>query len=141
MLGIFLEPNGDLKKFIYQYKKKINNKYLDTNRISTDVKLLKAFYQNRGYYNVKIKSSYGTVQDNKSFKLIFSIDAGEKFYFNEFSLNISDAVILKQEIDQKNKRFDSFKFKNQINETLSDNVLSYENIPASKVLLLSLIHI
>lgn len=31
MLGIFLEPKGDLKKFIYQYKKKINSKYLDTN--------------------------------------------------------------------------------------------------------------
>ncbi|MDA9752845.1 outer membrane protein assembly factor BamA [Candidatus Pelagibacter sp.] len=66
------------------------NKYLNPNRISTDVNLLNKFYKNRGYYNVKIKSSYATVENNKNFKLIFSIDAGEKFYFNDFILNISD---------------------------------------------------
>ena len=60
------------------------NKYLNPNRISTDVNLLNKFYKNRGYYNVKIKSSYATVENNKNFKLIFSIDAGEKFYFNDF---------------------------------------------------------
>ena len=66
------------------------NKYLNPNRISTDVNLLNKFYKNRGYYNVKIKSSYATVENNKNFKLIFSIDAGEKFYFNDFFLNITD---------------------------------------------------
>ena len=66
------------------------NKYLDTNRISADVNLLNNFYKNRGYYNVQIKSSYATVENNQNFKLIFSIDAGEKFYFNNFSLNLSD---------------------------------------------------
>ncbi|WP_082256622.1 outer membrane protein assembly factor BamA [Candidatus Pelagibacter communis] len=65
------------------------NKYLNPNRISTDVNLLNKFYKNRGYYNVKIKSSYATVENNKNFKLIFSIDAGEKFYFNDFFLNIT----------------------------------------------------
>ena len=66
------------------------NKYLDPNRISTDVNLLIKFYKNRGYYNVKVKSSYATVQNNQNFRLIFSIDAGEKFYFNNFFLNITD---------------------------------------------------
>ena len=66
------------------------NKYLNPNRISTDVNLLNKFYKNRGYYNVKIKSSYATVENNENFKLIFSIDAGEKFYFNDFFLNITD---------------------------------------------------
>ena len=66
------------------------NKFLNPNRISTDVNLLNKFYKNRGYYNVKIKSSYATVENNKNFKLIFSIDAGEKFYFNDFFLNITD---------------------------------------------------
>ncbi len=66
------------------------NKYLDPNRIKSDLKLLKKFYKDRGYYNVRIKSSYATIQDNKNFKLIFSIDAGQKFYFNNFILNISD---------------------------------------------------
>ena len=66
------------------------NKYLNPNRISTDINLLNKFYKNRGYYNVKVKSSYATVKNNQNFKLIFSIDAGEKFYFNDFSLNITD---------------------------------------------------
>ena len=67
------------------------NKYLDPKRISSDVNLLKQFYNNRGYYDVKIKSSYATVENNKNFKLIFSIDAGKKFFFNEFILNVSDS--------------------------------------------------
>ena len=66
------------------------NKYLNPNRISTDINLLNKFYKNRGYYNVKVKSSYATVENNENFKLIFSIDAGEKFYFNDFFLNITD---------------------------------------------------
>tara|TARA_B100001248_G_scaffold237217_1_gene201012 strand:+ start:3036 stop:5285 length:2250 start_codon:yes stop_codon:yes gene_type:complete len=66
------------------------NKFLDPNRISTDINLLKAFYKNRGYFDVKVKSSYATLDDNKNFNLTFSIDAGEKFYFNNFKLNISD---------------------------------------------------
>ncbi len=69
------------------------NRYLDPNRISTDVKFLKKFYQNKGYYDVKIKSSYATVKNNKNFKLIFSIDAGEKFYFSNLNLKISDNYI------------------------------------------------
>ena len=66
------------------------NKYLDPNRISADINLLNKFYKNRGYYNVKIKSSYATVENKKDFKLIFSIDAGQKFYFENFNLNISE---------------------------------------------------
>ena len=65
------------------------NKYLDPNRINTDVNLLSKFYKNRGYYNAIVKSSYATVVNNENFKLIFSIDAGQKFYFNNFYLNIS----------------------------------------------------
>ena len=66
------------------------NKYLDPNRVSTDINLLNKFYKNRGYYNIKIKSTYATLDKNKNFKLIFSIDTGPKFYFNNFNLNISD---------------------------------------------------
>ena len=44
--------------------------------------------------------------------------------------------IIKLRIDKNSVSDDTFKnFKQQINETLSDNILSYENIPASKVLL------
>ena len=44
--------------------------------------------------------------------------------------------IIKLRIDKNSVSDDALKdFKNQIKETLSDNILSYENIPASKVLL------
>ncbi len=66
------------------------NKFLNPNRISTDVNLLKKYYKNRGYFNVNIKSSYATLDNNKNFNLIFSVDSGLKFYFNDFSLNISN---------------------------------------------------
>ena len=66
------------------------NKYLNPNRISADVDLLNRYYKNKGYYNVQIKSSYAIVENSRNFKLIFSIDAGKKFFFNNFFLNISD---------------------------------------------------
>ena len=84
------------------------NKYLNPNRISTDVNLLNKFYKNRGFYNVKIKSSYATVENNKNFKLIFSIDAGEKFYFNDFLLNITDDYVDKN-FDKINNTFEKLK--------------------------------
>ena len=47
------------------------NKYLDPGRIATDINLIKAFYKNRGYFDVKVKSSYATLDDNKNFNLTF----------------------------------------------------------------------
>ena len=61
-------------------------KYLDIKRIKLDENLLNNFYKNRGYYNVKINSSSAQIIDNKDFELVFNINAGEKFYFNELKL-------------------------------------------------------
>ena len=66
------------------------NIYLDLNRVNVDTNLLKKFYKNIGFFNVEIKSSYAKVKDNKDFDLTFSIESGEKFYFNEFTLHLSD---------------------------------------------------
>ncbi len=84
------------------------NKFLNPGRISTDTDLLKAFYKNRGYFDIKVKSSYATLDDNKNFNLIFSIDAGEKFYFNNFELNISDNYTYENFIELE-KLFRTFK--------------------------------
>ena len=84
------------------------NKYLNPNRISADVNLLNKFYKNRGFYNVKVKSSYATVENNQNFKLIFSIEAGEKFYFNDFLLNITDDYVGKN-FDKINNAFEKLK--------------------------------
>ena len=52
-----------------------------------DRRLLTNFYKNNGYYNVKILNSFAELNDKEgSFKITFNIDAGKKFYFNDFNL-------------------------------------------------------
>ena len=67
-----------------------SNKYLNENRINLDENLLKNYFKNKGYYNVKIKSSSAKVVDNNNFKLTFNIDSGKKYYFKDVTLNVSD---------------------------------------------------
>lgn len=93
------------------------NKYLDQNRITTDINLLLNYYKNKGFYNVKIKSSYVTVSNNENFKLIFTIDSGKKYYFNNISLNVSD--------DYTEENFKLFK---KIFSDLNDEVYSLKKI-------------
>jgi outer membrane protein insertion porin family len=64
--------------------------YLNYERIELDKRLLSNFYKNNGYYNVKITNSFVEFNNDNSFKLIFNIEAGEKFKFNELSLKLSD---------------------------------------------------
>ena len=63
-------------------------KNIDIQRFSLDENLLKNFYKNNGYYNVKINSSYAQIIEDRFFEVVFNIDAGEKFYFNKLKLNI-----------------------------------------------------
>ncbi len=65
-------------------------KLLNQSRIDLDRRLLESFYKNKGYYNVKIESSFAKFLDQGNFDLIFNINAGEKFYFKEIKLNIPD---------------------------------------------------
>ena len=44
---------------------------------------LKNYYKNKGYFNVKLKSSYAKNINNEFFELNFNIDAGQKYYFND----------------------------------------------------------
>ena len=64
--------------------------YLNYERIELDKRLLSNFYKNNGYYNVKITNSFVEFNNDSSFKLIFNIEAGEKFRFNELSLKLAD---------------------------------------------------
>ena len=67
----------------------ISNKiYLDEKRISLDKRLLSNYYKNKGYYTSKIENSFVESQENNLFKLVFNINAGEKFYFNNLKLEL-----------------------------------------------------
>ena len=65
-----------------------SNKLLNQGRIELDVRLLGNFYKNKGFYNVKVESSFAEFFDNGQFDLTFNINAGDKFYFNNLKLNI-----------------------------------------------------
>ncbi len=79
--GIIVSEESKFWKFIS------NKKFLDVNRISLDEKLLENYYKNNGYYNVKIESSSAQVVNDQNFELIFNINAGNKFYFDNLNLN------------------------------------------------------
>ena len=114
-------------------------KYLNEKQIQLDERLLKNFYLNEGYFNVKIfQTNANIIQDNE-FNLTYNIDSGKKFFFNDLSL------ILPADYDPNNFKFikillDDLKNKtyslNRINEILNeiDNIAvtkQYEFINAS----------
>ena len=63
-------------------------KYLNENLINYDKRLLNNFYKNKGFFNVIIESSFANYLGNDKFEIIYNISSGEKFYFNEFDLNL-----------------------------------------------------
>ena len=64
--------------------------YLNESLIDLDKRLLENYYKNQGYYKVKVLNSFAELNDEDSFKLIFNIDAGEKYLFNNFKLLLPD---------------------------------------------------
>ena len=72
----------------YKFWKFISGKkFLNESLITYDIKLLKNFYLNKGYYNVKINSSFAKLIEQNEFELIYNINPGKKILFNEFKLN------------------------------------------------------
>ena len=67
-----------------------SKKFLNEDRIQLDRRLLKNHFLNRGYFNVKISTSFVEYLSDNEFDLTYSIDAGEKIFFNDLSLNLSD---------------------------------------------------
>ena len=87
--------SGNLRNVIASEENKFwkiisKKKFLNKKRIDLDVRLLKNFYKNKGFYNVKIESNTVNYTKNDNFQLIFNIDSGERFYFNDFKINLPD---------------------------------------------------
>jgi outer membrane protein insertion porin family len=73
----------------YKFWKFISGrKYLNQNSVILDERLLKNFYKNNGYYNVKINSSFAKLIDDNTFELIFNINSGSKIFFGDLKLNL-----------------------------------------------------
>ena len=93
----------------YKFWKFISGKkYLNENIINFDKRLLNNFYLNKGYYNVKINSSFAKLINDDEFELVFNIEANNKIYFGDFKLDLpSDFEI--SNFEKLNKIFNNLK--------------------------------
>ena len=78
--------------------------------INLDKRLLENYYKNLGYYRVKVLNSFAELNDQTSFKLVFNIEAGEKFFFNNFNLNLPEDYN-KEDFKKVNKIFQKLRRK------------------------------
>jgi outer membrane protein insertion porin family len=103
----------------HKFWKFISNKvYLNQSLVNLDKRLLENYYRNLGFYQVKVLNSFAELNnDESSFKLVFNVDAGKKFFFNDFKLTLPD--------DYNEKDF--FKIK-KIFKKLKDEKYSLDNI-------------
>jgi len=67
-----------------------NKKLLNKQRIALDRRLLESYYKNKGYYKVNILDEAIQYDNNDNFKLVFNINAGEKFYFDQFDIDLPE---------------------------------------------------
>ena len=96
----------------YKFWKFISGKkYLNENLIDYDKRLLNNFYKNKGFFNISIESSFANYLGNDEFEIVYSINSGKKFYFNEFNLNLPIDYELNNFI-QLNKIFKELKGEN-----------------------------
>ena len=86
-------------------------KYLNENLINYDKRLLNNFYKNKGYFDVNIESSFASYLGNDQFEIIYNISSGEKFYFNEFNLDLP-IDYKRNNFNQLNKIFEKYKGEN-----------------------------
>ena len=128
-IGDKVFKDNKLRKIITSEESKFwkflsSKKNIDIKRFELDENLLRNFYKNNGYYNVKINSSYAQIIDNKNFEIIFNIDAGEKFYFNDLKINIPTDYNKKdfQKIETLMKSFKSKKYSLKKIEDILDEI-------------------
>ena len=60
--------------------------YLNETIIDLDKRLLESFYKNQGYFDAKVQNSFAEFDKKGFFKLIFNVNAGKKYYFNDLKL-------------------------------------------------------
>jgi len=143
-IGNKIFKNRKLRSIIlseeYKFWKFVSGKkYLNENLISLDNRLLKNFYLNNGYYNVVINSSFGKLINENEFELIYNIDAKEKVFFNNLTLELPNDFDKNNFLslenlfsDLKNKPYSLNQIEKITNEINNINVKEqFENLNAS----------
>ena len=92
-LGDKIFKDNKLKRLIiseeYKFWKVISGKkYLNSDIVELDTRLLRNYYLNNGFHNAKVNTSFAKLINDDAFELVFNIDAGNKFFFNDLNLNL-----------------------------------------------------
>ena len=127
----------------HKFWKFISNKvYLNQSLINLDKRLLESYYKDNGYYKVKILNSFAELDREGSFKLVFNIDAGEKYYFNDLKLKLSEDYDAKDftEIDKIFKKLKNEKYSlnniesilNEIDKIASNKLYDFIKVEVSE---------
>ena len=138
ILDIDLGEKAKIKEIIFLGDKKVKDKklleliaseehkfwkfistkvYLNQSLINLDKRLLENYYKNNGYYNVKVLNSFAELNNEGSFKLVFNINAGKKYFFNKFSLSLPDDY-----------DYNDFKVVQKIFDNLQNEIYSLDNL-------------
>jgi outer membrane protein insertion porin family len=80
--GVILSEEYKFWKFIS------GKKFLNEDMINFDNRLLTNFFLNKGYYQVKVNTSFAKLIEDNEFELIYNIDSGPKFLFGDLKLNL-----------------------------------------------------
>ena len=138
-IGSKIFSDGTLRNVIISEESKFwkfitKNKYLDSNRIKTDILKLNNFYKNRGYFDVKIKSTTAIINNENQFELIFNINAGDKFFFNNVkikdtkNIEIDDFSLFQKKFKElEGEKYSKKKIENLVND-LNDYALNNDFI-------------
>ena len=100
-IGDKIYKDSKLKSIIvseeYKFWKFISGKkFLKEEIIEIDKRLLKNFYLNKGFYNVRINTSFAKLINKNEFELIFNINPNQKIFFGDMNF------ILPNDFDEKN---------------------------------------
>lgn len=97
LYGVITSEEDKFWKFIS------NKKFINIERVNLDKRLLEIYYKEKGYYNVAVEDAYSQLIDNKDFILTYNINAGKKYFFGDFQLNLPNNFDEKNFLKLKNK--------------------------------------
>lgn len=106
--------------------------YLNQSLIDLDKRLLKNYYKNRGYYKVKVLSSFAELNDEESFNLTFNINSGKKYFFNDFVLKLPEDYN-QDDFSKVEKTFKKLKNKNYSLDNISLILSEIDRIASMKL--------
>ena len=108
-----------------------NRKFINSENIKLDKRLLKNYYLNKGHYKVEINDSNVELTENNNFKLQYNINAGPKFRIIKSSLvlpddyNEKDFNKIKEKLNKLEGKFYSLNKLNKIAKEVDK--LTYRN--------------